>query len=312
MPELPELVGLSSFLDTELHGQVLESLQIASFTALKTAGIQPAEMLGRVLESVGRQGKFVILRFGASTTDDVGASLVFHLAKAGWLKFAANPTTAANPATPTTPTTAAKKDGKRATPIKPGGYLTARLGFSSNTVDLTEAGTRKSLAIYLVRSPSEIPGIASLGPDPLAREFTEQALRSILAPKRAQIKGVLRDQKMIAGIGNAYSDEILHLARLSPFAPSNSLSDEQIHLLFEAIISILAEAVQAASGKPAADLKDAKRSGMRVHARTGKPCPVCGDTVREVAFADRTLQYCPSCQTGGKLLADRRMSKLLK
>lgn len=294
MPELPELVGLSSYLDVELRGQVLENFQITSFTALKTAGIQPEQMLGRVVESISRQGKFLDLQFGPSTTDDAGAHLVCHLAKAGWLKFGALPST------------------ERSTPVKPGGYLTARLLFDSNKLDFTEAGTRKSLAIYLVRSPADVPGIAALGPDPLAAEFTLEALKRILAPKRAQIKGVLRDQRMIAGIGNAYSDEILHLARLSPFAPSNSLSEAQLVTLHDSIVSILSGAVQAASGKPAADLKDAKRAGMRVHARTGEPCPECGDTVREVAFADRTLQYCPTCQTGGKLLADRRMSKLLK
>lgn len=294
MPELPELVGLSSYLDVELRGQVLESFHITSFTALKTAGLQPSEMLGRAVESVARQGKFVDLRFGPSTTDDAGAHLIFHLAKAGWLKFGARPASG------------------RGGPIKPGGYLTARMVFDGKKLDLTEAGTRKSLAIYLVRSPAEVPGIASLGPDPLAPDFTLDSLKRILEPKRAQLKGVLRDQKMLAGIGNAYSDEILHLAKLSPFAPSNSLSDDQIRTLHESIIAILAEAVKAANGKPAAELKDAKRAGMRVHGRTGELCPVCGDTVREVAFADRTLQYCPTCQAGGKLLADRRMSKLLK
>ncbi|NYE96327.1 formamidopyrimidine-DNA glycosylase [Psychromicrobium silvestre] len=296
MPELPELVGLSTFLDTELHGVVLESLQIASFTALKTASPASDELLGRALQGVGRQGKFVDLRFGPSTTDDGELHLIFHLAKAGWLRFSR-------------PDPAESASGK---PLKPGGYITARLGFESARIDLTEAGTRKSLAIYVVRNPSDIPGIATLGPDPLAEDFTVETLAAILAPKRAQIKGVLRDQRMIAGIGNAYSDEILHLARLSPFAPSNSLSEEQIGVLFQSIKSILAEAIASTSGKPAAELKDAKRSGMRVHARTGEACPVCGDTIREVAFADRSLQYCPSCQTGGKLLADRRMSRLLK
>ncbi|MBQ1444774.1 MAG: Fpg/Nei family DNA glycosylase [Renibacterium sp.] len=294
MPELPELVGLSSYLAAELRGQVLKSLQIASFTALKTAGIQPPEMLGRTVESVHRHGKFLDLAFGPSTTDDAGAHLVFHLAKAGWLKLGPGPGTG------------------RSAPVKPGGYLTARLLFDRHKLDLTEAGTRKSLAIYLVRSADEVPGIATLGPDPLAPEFTLESLKQILAPKRAQIKGVLRDQKMIAGIGNAYSDEILHLAKLSPFAPSNALSEAQLVTLHHSIVTILTAAVSAASGKPAAELKDAKRAGMRVHARTGEACPECGGTIREVAFADRTLQYCPGCQTGGKLLADRRMSKLLK
>lgn len=297
MPELPELVGLSQFLDAELHGSVLESIQIASFTALKTALPTERELVGRALQSVGREGKFVDLRFGPSATDDVELHLIFHLAKAGWLRFSANSDTA---------------EPARTTPLKPGGYITARLKFEAARFDLTEAGTRKSLAIYVVRDPQDVPGIASLGPDPLAADFTLDSLRQILSAKRAQIKGVLRDQRQIAGIGNAYSDEILHLAKLSPFAPSNSLNEQQLELLFESTQTILREAISSATGKPAAELKDAKRSGMRVHARTGLPCPVCGDTVREVAYADRSLQYCPRCQTGGKLLADRRMSRLLK
>ncbi|WP_394941881.1 Fpg/Nei family DNA glycosylase [Psychromicrobium sp. YIM B11713] len=297
MPELPELVGLSQFLNAELAGSVLESVQITSFTALKTAAPSERELLGRVLKDVSRQGKFIDLRFGPSTTDDVGLHFIFHLAKAGWLRFSAGVVPA---------------EQKRPAALKPGGYITARLGFDNARIDLTEAGTRKSMAIYLVREASEVPGIATLGPDPLAEDFTVEQLSEILSRKRAQIKGVLRDQRQIAGIGNAYSDEILHLARLSPFAPSNSLSEEQVQTLFDSIRSILQQAIAQASGKPASELKDAKRSSMRVHTRTGEACPVCGDTVHEVAFADRSLQYCPSCQTGGKLLADRRMSRLLK
>ncbi|WP_285728049.1 Fpg/Nei family DNA glycosylase [Psychromicrobium xiongbiense] len=295
MPELPELVGLSSFLQEQLRGQLLTSLQISSFTALKTAQPAPQDAQSRPVQAVRRAGKFVDLVLGASPTDDVGLHVVFHLAKAGWVKFRLE-----------------DNSGQSASPLKPGGYLTARLRFEAATLDLTEAGTRRSLAIYVVRSPQDIPGVATLGPDPLSPSFTLDLLRGILGTRRAQVKGVLRDQRLIAGIGNAYSDEILHAARLSPFAPSNGLSEEQLQTLFDCIGSVLAEAIAGASGKPASELKDAKRSGMRVHARTGEACPVCGDTVREVSFADRSLQYCPTCQTGGKLLADRRMSRLLK
>ncbi len=127
-----------------------------------------------------------------------------------------------------------------------------------------------------------------------------------------QIKGLLRDQSVIAGIGNAYSDEILHAARMSPYAIAGTLGDDEIDRLFTAMRTTLTDAVATASGKPPADLKDAKRRGMQVHARRGEPCPVCGDTVRSVFFADRSLEYCPTCQTGGKPLADRRLSRLLK
>src|SRR5699024_10985530 len=120
------------------------------------------------------------------------------------------------------------------------------------------------------------------------------------------------DQGAIAGIGNAYSDEILHAARLSPFALTRSLDADARDRLFSSIGTVLDNAIEAATGQAAATLKDVKRSGMSVHGRTGQPCPVCGDAVAEVSFADSSLQYCPTCQTGGKLLADRRMSRLLR
>jgi formamidopyrimidine-DNA glycosylase len=180
-------------------------------------------------------------------------------------------------------------------------------------LDVTEAGTRKSLALYVVRDPDDVPGIARLGPDPLGEAFTPALLREILTKAgRAQIKGVLRNQGTIAGIGNAYSDELLHAARMSPFKPASSLTDEELATLYAAIRSVLTDAVERSSGLPASELKGEKKSNMAVHGRTGEVCPVCGDTVREVAFADSSLQYCPTCQTGGKPLADRRLSRLLK
>ena len=178
--------------------------------------------------------------------------------------------------------------------------------------DLTEAGTKKRLAVYLVRDPADVPGVATLGPEPMADDFTVDALAAILAGRRTQIKGVLRDQHIIAGIGNAYSDEVLHVARMSPYKLASSFTPEEVAVLHEAIVGTLTEAVKRSSGVAAADLKGEKKTGLRVHGKTGQPCPVCGDTVREVSFADSSLQYCPTCQTGGKPLADRRMSRLLK
>jgi formamidopyrimidine-DNA glycosylase len=157
-----------------------------------------------------------------------------------------------------------------------------------------------------------VPGIVTLGPDPLDPAFDVQALARIVTGSRQQIKGLLRDQSVLAGVGNAYSDEVLHAARLSPFAVAGKLGDGEVERLWTAMRTVLTEAVEAAAGKPAKELKDAKRAGMRVHGRAGQSCPTCGDTVREVSFADRALQYCPSCQTGGKVLADRRLSRLLK
>ena len=125
---------------------------------------------------------------------------------------------------------------------------------------------------------------------------------------------MLRSQSTIAGIGNAYSDELLHAARLSPFKPAVTVADsaEELSTLYGAIRTVLGDAVRRASGLPASELKGEKKSHLAVHGRTGEACPVCGDTVREVSFADSSLQYCPTCQTGGKPLADRRTSRFLK
>src|SRR5690606_35368486 len=178
--------------------------------------------------------------------------------------------------------------------------------------DLTEAGTRKRLAVHVVAEPTDVEMIASLGVDPLGPEFTVERLGALTAARNRQIKGLLRDQRQIAGIGNAYSDEILHAARMSPYTLSRTLDAEAVARLHAVIREVLDAALAAAAGRPAAELKDAKRRGMRVHNRAGEACPVCGDTVREVSFADSALQYCPTCQTGGRPLADRRMSRLLR
>jgi formamidopyrimidine-DNA glycosylase len=189
-----------------------------------------------------------------------------------------------------------------------------RLGFASGAgFALTEAGTQKRLALYLVRALDQVPGIASLGPEPLDDDFTPALLDQILhRAGRAQVKGVLRDQGIIAGIGNAYSDEILHAARLSPFKPAQALTAAERAGLYAAIRAELAQAVARSAGLAARQVKDDKRAALRVHGRAGLPCAVCGTTIAEVSFADSALQYCPGCQTGGKLLADRRLSRLLK
>lgn len=286
MPEMPEVQGLVSFLGARVVGLAVVSVEVGSIAVLKTYDPAPQALAGAPVDSVSRHGKFLDL-------DCDGIHLVFHLAKAGWLRwYDATPATLVRP-------------GK--SPIA----LRVRLSDGSG-FDLTEAGTRKSLAVYVVRDPMLVPGIARLGPDPLDASFTLEALAGILSGRRTQIKGVLRDQGIIAGVGNAYSDEILHVARLSPYALAASLTQDQVGRLYTALRETLAGAVAAAEGKPAAELKDAKRAGMRVHGRTGAACPECGDLVREVSFADTSLQYCATCQTGGKPLADRRMSRLLK
>ncbi|OAE01470.1 DNA-formamidopyrimidine glycosylase family protein [Arthrobacter sp. OY3WO11] len=289
MPELPEVSGLAGYLDDHLQGTVVSKVQIVSFAVLKTADPPFSALEGRTVTGVRRFGKFISIDTG-------GISFVFHLARAGWVRFTDSPT-----------------DGQ----LKMGkGHIAARLAFTGpggpRGFDLTEAGTKKSLAVYVVRDPQEVPGIATLGPDPFSEAFDADMLAEILGSSSQQIKGILRSQGVIAGIGNAYSDEILHAARISPFATAKSLDRGTVQVLYDAIHDVLGTALAEASGKPPKDLKDVKRSHMRVHARSGQACPVCGDTVREVSFADTSLQYCPTCQTKGKILADRRTSKFLK
>jgi formamidopyrimidine-DNA glycosylase len=286
VPELPEVQGLVDFLRTHAVGRVVARVDVAAISVLKTFDPPPTSLAGLTVTDVARHGKWIDL-------DVDGLHLVLHLSKAGWLRW--SPALPPNPARP----------GK--SPIALRVALDDGSGF-----DLTEAGTRKRAAVYVVRDPQQVPQIASLGPDPLGPAFDRAALAALLAGRRTQVKGLLRDQSVLAGVGNAYSDEVLHAARLSPFAIAGSLSEEQVDVLYEQMQRVLREAVAAASGRPAAELKDAKRAGMRVHGRTGETCPVCGDVVREVSFADSSLQYCPTCQTGGKPLADRRMSRLLK
>jgi formamidopyrimidine-DNA glycosylase len=283
------VAGLATFLDEQLRGCVVSKLQVVSFAVLKTADPPFNAIEGRAVSGVRRFGKFISI-------DTDGISLVFHLARAGWVRFTDSPADSQ------------LRMGK--------GLIAVRCTFSgpdgSRGLDLTEAGTKKSLAVYVVRDPQEVPGIATLGPDPFTETFDADMLAEILAGSPQQIKGLLRSQSVIAGIGNAYSDEILHAARISPFAIAKSLDRQTVQVLYDCIHSVLGEALAEARGKPPKDLKDVKRSHMRVHARTGQSCPVCGDTVREVSFADTALQYCPTCQTKGKILADRRTSKFLK
>ena len=292
MPELPEVEALALDLKGRLDDHAIATVHIAAFSALKTFDPPLRALEGLMVDDVTRHGKFLDISVG-------GLHLVMHLARAGWIRW---------------------KDEVPALPPRPGGKnpLAARVVLDDQSgLDITEAGTKKSLAIYLVRDPQDVPGIASLGPDPLTDDFTLEKFRDILkAEGRKQLKGVLRHQGTIAGIGNAYSDEILHAARMSPFKPASSLletdDDTDLVILYDAIRITLGDAVDRSRGLAASELKSEKKSNLAVHAQTGKPCPVCGDIVREVSFADSSLQYCPTCQTGGKPLADRRMSKLLK
>jgi len=284
VPELPEVEALAAFLRENAVGRVITRVDLAGVQAIKTFDPPLSALAGLEVTGASRHGKFLDL-------DVSGLHLVVHLARAGWLHWR----TALPPAPP--------KPGK--------GPLALRVHLDDNNgFDLTEQGTRKGLAVYVVRSPSEVPGIARLGPDAL--EVDREQFAALMGGRSGQVKGALTDQTLISGVGNAYSDEILHAARLSPFKMADKLTEDELVRLFDAMRATLTDALERQVGQKAATLKGEKRSGLTVHARTGLPCPVCGDTVREVSFADTSLQYCPTCQTGGKPLADRRMSKLLR
>ena len=293
MPELPEVEALAHFLSERTAGSRIASVTLSSLSALKTFDPPLAWLEGQRVRAVIRRGKFLDL-----STDD-NLHLVWHLSRAGWVQW---------------------RDDVPSTPVKMGkGPLALRIAFVSDEgepvggFDITEAGTQKRLAISVVHDPMSIPGFARLGPDALSDELTLEVFTELLTSAgRAQIKGVLRNQSVIAGIGNAYSDEILHAARLSPFLPCSSLTPTQIAVLYAVMHQQLSSAIDNSVGHGTGALKSEKKANLAVHGKAGQVCPVCGDTVREVSFADSALQYCPTCQTGGKLLADRRTSKFLK
>ncbi len=285
MPELPEVEALAEFVRQHAVGHTVARIDVSAISALKTFDPPPTATYGLPVTGAGRHGKFLDIHIG----DEL--HLITHLARAGWMRYS---------------------EALSPTPLKPGkGPIALRLRLDDGTgFDFTEAGTQKHLAVYLVRDPQAVPGIARLGPDALSVSREDFAAR--LKARGGQIKGVIKEQEVLAGIGNAYSDEILHAAHLSPFANTGRLTEEQLDRLYAATRSVLTNAVERSVGQKAATLKSEKRSGLAVHARTGLPCPVCGDTIREVSYADSNFQYCPTCQTGGKPLADRRLSRLIR
>ena len=292
MPELPEVHALATDLGARLTGRSVDRVDVVSFAALKTFDPPVSVLAGRTIGPIGRHGKYLDIAFDTIQGDD-RLHLLVHLARAGWIRW--------RDAAPKTSGTHGR------------GPLAARLVLDDGSgFDITEAGTKKSLAIHVVRDTAEVPRVASLGPDPLGPGFTENVFASILAGAgRSQIKGLLRNQAVIAGIGNAYSDEILHAAKMSPYAPA-SMAQDDVSRLYSAVQSTLRAAIARADGLAASELKREKKSNLQVHGRAGEACPVCGDVVRQVRFADSSLEYCATCQTGGKPLADRVLSRLVK
>jgi formamidopyrimidine-DNA glycosylase len=283
MPELPEVEALAHHLREHAVGRTISRVDVASLSVLKTFSPPWTELHGLEVTAAGRHGKHLDLVCGE-------VHLITHLARAGWLRWS---------------------DALAQTPLKPGkGPISLRVHLSGPGFDLTEAGTKKGLAVWIVRDPNDVPSVARLGPDALSLDRVR--LGELFAGRTERLKTALTDQSLIAGIGNAYSDEIMHTAKLSPYATPGKLPSDSLDKLADAMSEVLTSAVTRSVGQGAARLKGEKRSGLRVHARAGLPCPVCGDTVREISFADKSFQYCPTCQTGGKPLADRRLSRLLK
>lgn len=291
MPELPELEGLTDFLDRRLRSRQVARAELASFAALKSVGEGPQQLLGQTCLGVNRRGKYLCLQFSETW-------LVAHLARGGWVHwYESLPQATARP-------------GRSPIALRLG--LLTEPEDAAPGLDITEAGTQKRLALWLVPDPGDLPQIRALGIDPLDPRLDATYLGGLLQRFPGTVKAALTSQSLLAGVGNAYSDEALHLAHLSPFKAAARMSEDEVSRLHSALVSLLGPASERARGLEPAQLKDGKRQAMRVHGRTGQPCPECGDTVREVAFATRSLQYCPTCQTGGKPLADRRLSRLLR
>ncbi|MEA5154345.1 DNA-formamidopyrimidine glycosylase family protein [Raineyella sp.] len=284
MPEAPELDAAAALLRDHAAGRVIERVDLASFSVLKTAEPPLSALAGKRITEVGRRGKFLLIG-----CEDL--HLAVHLARAGWLRWHTT-----NPKTP----------------VRPGrSPLALRVVLDDGaSFDVTEAGTKKGVAAYVTADPESLPEIATLGPE--AGGLSVEDLAAILAGSSSRLKTVLTQQSVMAGLGNGFSDDILHAARLSPYATARTLDAEEVTRLHAAIAEVLGRAAAALAGQRLDRIKDVKHAGYRVHARTGLPCPVCGTDIAEVSFAEKSLQYCPSCQTGGRRLSDRRMDRLLK
>lgn len=277
MPELPEMQALAERLDSLLAGARLASLTPYAFAALKTVSPSPDSLLGRALQRVGRRGKFLVMELG-------GPRLLVHLSQGGRVDV---------------------EDPPKAT--KPRGAV-LRLAFATRpSLLVKEFGTERKAGWWVLARGDDGP-LVSLGPDALSDEFAAW-LRASEDARR--IHTILRDQHTVAGIGRGYTDDILHDARLSPYATLAALSPDERARLIGSVRDVLARALdgeRTRSGGLPAKLGDR----FVIHRRAGLPCPRCGADLRRVSFESHEIAYCPACQTGGKVLADRRMSRLIR
>ena len=275
MPESPEVQAFTDLLYERALGRVLAEVDVVDYRALKTREPAPAVLVGRTVGSVMRSGKYV----------DVDAApwhLVISFGRHGWATWRDAPGVAPNPDEPP---------------------VVARIRFDDEAgFDLTDAGQYRSAALFVVAEPSDVPGIEKLGPDPADPTYTRGDFERAVDGRHKQIKALLQEQESFAGVGNAYSDEILHRARISPVVHAADLDDDERDRLYAATREVILTAIDDRRGIPLDELKAAKVASMRVHGRSGQECPVCGATVLGVGKADSTSQYCPACQTGGATL----------
>lgn len=297
MPEIPEVQAHAERLSEEFAGLVLERFVPLTFTALKTA-VPPVESAyGEVLREVGRRGKYLVLRF-----DPV--SYVIHLMQGGRLlvdeKQSAKPRGGQ----------ARFLFAPAAAPLDERG-VSAKLGSKPPALLLTEQGSERRAGVWCVATvgADDNPPLDKLGPE--AWGITADVLAARLAETSStRIHGWLRDQRNVAGLGRRLANEICHRAKLSPFASTKKLTPTQIETLVEAIDGSIVEGLDEERQRH--DMSSSKDRPSRVHHRAGEACPVCGDTVRAIEYSSYTINYCPTCQTGGKVLADNTTSKFLK
>jgi formamidopyrimidine-DNA glycosylase len=285
MPELPDLFVYLDALNREVVGRRLESLRLLSPFVLRSVDPAPDAIRGAIVRAVRRIGKRIVLEF------DPDLFLVIHLMIAGRLRWRSR----------------GQKLGLGAK------MLLAALEFEHGSLFFTEASSKKRASLQVVRGAAALAALDPGGVEPLSASFEE--FRERLTRENHTLKRTLTDPEAFSGIGNAYSDEILHTARLSPIKLTRSLSDEEHRRLFDATRSTLVrwiDLLRRDAGERFPDKVTAFRDGMAVHGRYRQPCPVCGSPVQRIVRAENECNYCATCQTGGRLLADRSLSRLLK
>ncbi len=283
MPELPELEVLRNNLGPKIIGKPIVGVQVRSPAVLKTHSPDIGELINKRIVGIERRGKHLVF------VTDSFLFIVVHLMRSGRLEFCST-----------------EKAVSRS--------ISLRIKFNTGQdLRFVEPVTKKMMAIYVVPDLSVIPRLNRTGIEPLSADFTPERLSGLVHTNKIQLKKFLTDQRLIAGIGNAYADEILYYAKLSPLKITTKLTGNEVRVLASAIPAVLRSAIEKIKERVGGGLfQKEHREFLVVHGRAGQPCPVCGTTIREIRYRDHSTFYCPGCQTGGRILADRRFSKFLK